>query len=209
MTIATREEIWNTLSSLDCTDHIITDDDGIQIIQVMSAHALMMSVYPEYTYEFLPDSHGRELHYLEDGSAEVRLVMTVAGNSKTVSLPIHRNTQAIKNPSAWDLNTAKQRLRVRAMGEFGLAHDLWIKKSANEPEYLDESPAAEQATDSSMADEYWAEADLDSCTNLRALERRHNRYLNALRTSKIDDDPYAEAYEKLKALKLELWESAK
>lgn len=209
MTIATREEVWNTLSSLDYTDHIITDDDGIQIIQVMSAHALMMSVYPEYTYEFLPDPHGRELHYLEDGSAEVRLVMTVAGNSKTVSLPIHRNTQAIKNPSAWDLNTAKQRLRVRAMGEFGLAHDLWIKKSANEPEYLDESPAAEQATDSSMADEYWAEADLDSCTNLRALERRHNRYLNALRTSKIDDDPYAEAYQKLKALKLELWESAK
>lgn len=209
MTIATREEVWNTLSSLDYTDHIITDDDGIQIIQVMSAHALMMSVYPEYTYEFLPDPHGRELHYLEDGSAEVRLVMTVAGNSKTVSLPIHRNTQAIKNPSAWDLNTAKQRLRVRAMGEFGLAHDLWIKKSANEPDYLDESPAAEQATDSSMADEYWAEADLDSCTNLRALERRHNRYLNALRTSKIDDDPYAEAYQKLKALKLELWESAK
>ena len=209
MTIATREEVWNTLSSLDCKDHIITDDDGIQIIQVMSAHALMMSVYPEYTYEFLPDSHGRELHYLEDGSAEVRLVMTVAGNSKTVSLPIHRNTQAIKNPSAWDLNTAKQRLRVRAMGEFGLAHNLWIKQSANEPEYLDEYPAAEQATDSSMADDYWTEADLDSCTNLRALERRHNRYLNALRTSKIDDDPYAEAYEKLKELKLELWESAK
>lgn len=209
MTIATREEVWNTLSSLDCTDHIITDDDGIQIIQVMSAHALMMSVYPEYTYEFLPDSHGRELHYLEDGSAEVRLLMTVAGNSKTVSLPIHRNTQAIKNPSAWDLNTAKQRLRVRAMGEFGLAHNLWIKQSANEPEYLDESPAAEQATDSSMADDYWTEADLDSCTNLRALERRHNRYLNALRTSKIEDDPYAEAYEKLKELKLELWESAK
>ena len=209
MTIATREEVWNTLSSLDCKDHIITDDDGIQIIQVMSAHALMMSVYPEYTYEFLPDSHGRELHYLEDGSAEVRLVMTVAGNSKTVSLPIHRNTQAIKNPSAWDLNTAKQRLRVRAMGEFGLAHNLWIKQSANEPEYLDESPAAEQATDTSMADDYWAEADLDSCTNLRALERRHNRYLNALRTSKIDDDPYVKAYEKLKELKLELWESAK
>ena len=209
MTIATREEVWNTLSSLDCTDHIITDDDGIQIIQVMSAHALMMSVYPEYTYEFLPDAHGRELHYLEDGSAEVRLVMTVAGNSKTVSLPIHRNTQAIKNPSAWDLNTAKQRLRVRAMGEFGLAHNLWIKQSANEPEYLDESPAAEQATDTSMADDYWAEADLDSCTNLRALERRHNRYLNALRTSKIDDDPYDKAYEKLKEMKLELWESAK
>lgn len=205
----TRKEVWEKLSAVDCTDHILIGEDNIKIIPVMSAHALMMSVYPEYTYEFLQDSQGRELHYLEDGTAEVRLVMTVAGNTKTVSLPIHRNTEAIKNPSSWDLNTAKQRLRVRALGEFGLAHNLWINHSANEPEYLDESPAAEQANDSSMADDYWAEADLDSCTNLRALERRHNRYLNALRTSKIGDDPYAEAYEKLKELKLELWESAK
>ena len=59
-----------------------------------------------------------------------------------------------------------------------------------------------------MAEDYWLEADLDSCANLRALERRHNRYLNALRTSKIEADPFAEAYESLKAIKCELWESA-
>tara|TARA_R110000744_G_C19219521_1_gene546966 strand:- start:433 stop:945 length:513 start_codon:yes stop_codon:yes gene_type:complete len=169
----------------------------------------MMSAYPEYTYEYLQDAAGRDLHYLEDGTAEVRMIMTVAGNAKTVSLPIHRNTQAIKNPSSWDLNTAKQRLRVRAMGEFGLAHVLWIKdQPAPEPVYLGEDTPTVAASDTSMAEDYWLEADLDSCANLRALERRHNRYLNALRTSKIEADPFAEAYESLKAIKCELWESA-
>ena len=170
----------------------------------------MMSAFPEYTYKFLQDSQGRELHYLDDGSAEVRLTMTVEGHEKTVSLPIHRNTQSIKNPSSWDLNTAKQRLRVRAMGEFGLAHQLWIKdQTAPEPEYLEDAVADSVADDSTMASEYWDEADLESCTNLRALERKHNRYLNALRTSKIDADPHADRYEELKAKKVALWESAK
>lgn len=210
MESTSKKEIWDTLSSTDCSAHIITDDDGVQIIQVMAAHALMMSAYPEYTYKFLQDSQGRELHYLDDGSAEVRLTMTVEGHEKTVSLPIHRNTQSIKNPSSWDLNTAKQRLRVRAMGEFGLAHQLWIKdQAAPEPEYLEDAVADSVADDSTMADEYWNEADLESCTNLRALERKHNRYLNALRTSKIDADPHADKYEELKAKKVALWESAK
>ena len=210
MESTSKKEIWNTLSNTDCSAHIITDDDGVQIIQVMAAHALMMSAYPEYTYKFLQDSQGRELHYLDDGSAEVRLTMTVEGHEKTVSLPIHRNTQSRKNPSSWDLNTAKQRLRVRAMGEFGLAHQLWIKdQAAPEPEYLEDAVADAVADDSTMADEYWVEADLESCTNLRALERKHNRYLNALRTSKIDADPHADKYEELKAKKVALWESAK
>jgi|TARA_B110000977_G_scaffold175771_1_gene230816 hypothetical protein len=209
MQVETRKQVWDTLSSTDYSNHVMTDEDGIQIIQVMSAHTLMMSAYPEYTYEYLQDAAGRDLHYLEDGTAEVRMIMTVAGNAKTVSLPIHRNTQAIKNPSSWDLNTAKQRLRVRAMGEFGLAHVLWIKdQPAPEPVYLGEDTPTVAASDTSMAEDYWLEADLDSCANLRALERRHNRYLNALRTSKIEADPFAEAYESLKAIKCELWESA-
>ena len=173
----------------------------------MSAHALMMSVYPDYTYEFIQDSAGRDLHYLEDGSAEVRLTMTVGGNEKSVSLPIHRNMAAIKNPSSWDLNTAKQRLRVRAMGEFGLAHDLWISKADSAPTFSDEMiEVVEEDTD--LAAQYWQEADLDACTNLRALERRHNRYLNALRTSKIEIDPFLDDYEKLKSSKSELWLAA-
>jgi|TARA_B110000208_G_C11705383_1_gene407373 hypothetical protein len=209
MQVETRKQVWDTLSSTDYSNHVMTDEDGIQIIQVMSAHTLMMSAYPEYTYEYLQDAAGRDLHYLEDGTAEVRMIMTIAGNAKTVSLPIHRNTQAIKNPSSWDLNTAKQRLRVRAMGEFGLAHVLWIKdQPAPEPVYLGEDTPTVAASDTSMAEDYWLEADLDSCANLRALERRHNRYLNALRTSKIEADPFAEAYESLKAIKCELWESA-
>jgi hypothetical protein len=96
------------------------------------------------------------------------------------------------------------------MGEFGLAHQLWIKdQAAPEPEYLEDAVADAVADDSTMADEYWVEADLESCTNLRALERKHNRYLNALRTSKIDADPHADRYEELKAKKVALWESAK
>lgn len=210
MTQKTREEVWNALSAVDCTNHIITDNDGIQIIQVMAAHALMMSIFPDYTYSFIQDFDGRELHYLDDGSAEVRLTMTVEGHEKTVSLPIHRNTQSIKNPSSWDLNTAKQRLRVRAMGEFGLAHQLWIKdQAALEPKYLEDAAQDSVADDKMMADEYWDEADLESCTNLRALERKHNRYLNALRTSKIDTDSHVDRYEELKAKKIALWESAK
>ena len=195
---ATKKEVWDTLSATDYEPHVIVDPDGIKLLQAMSAHSLMMSVYPDYTYEFIQDGYGRDLHYLEDGSAEVRLTMTVAGNTKAVSLPIHRNMQAIKNPSSWDLSTAKQRLRVRAMGEFGLAHDLWITKADNEPVFAEEPQPV--VPDITQADEYWQEADLASCTNIRALDRKHSRYLNALRTSKIDNNPHAEDYLRLKAL---------
>jgi hypothetical protein len=84
------------------------------------------------------------------------------------------------------------------MGEFGLAHDLWITKADNEPVFAEEPQPV--VPDITQADEYWQEADLASCTNIRALDRKHSRYLNALRTSKVDSNPHADDYLRLKAL---------
>ena len=60
--------------------------------------------------------------------------MTIGGQTNITYLPVHRSGKAIESPSATDINTAKQRCRVKAMGEFGLGYTMWLSSQIKEIE---------------------------------------------------------------------------
>jgi len=199
---------WTALSAIDVTPFVKTEVlEGVTYLPWMEAHSLMMDYNPAYSWEFQQDAEGRELHYLNDGSAEVRITMIVDGLSQTTSLPLYhkdktsRELKAIENPSAWDLNTAKQRARVRAMAGFGLGYELF-KKTAQEPVFKDEQPPeVVENEDIDHAARLWSKQKVESADNLQAAVRKRARYLNGLRNLGVSGDPFEAAWNDLVAAK--------
>tara|TARA_R100000655_G_scaffold68029_2_gene106269 strand:+ start:120 stop:743 length:624 start_codon:yes stop_codon:yes gene_type:complete len=196
--------VWKTLSSIDVKPFLI-EKDGTPILPHMRAHALTMEHYPTYSWQFIKDERGRDIHYLEDGSGEVKIKMTIDDLSHEYSIPIYRpnengQTQAINNPSAWDLNTAKQRLRVRALGLFGLGWELWLDGDTPMPAFSDSEPPPEEVaeSDNEIAEDLWEQAGVQAATNLKAFDRKVKRYQTGLRNHKIDDDPKADQIAELR-----------
>ena len=177
----TRSKIWTTLSAIDvkpfCTETEIVGDNVLTYLPWMKAHELMMSVFPEYTWEFTEDHRGRECHYFDDGSAEVRCRMTVGGQTNQTYLPIHRSGKAITSPSAMDVNTAKQRARVKALGEFGLGYRMWLHGKAKEDAVATPDAAPDEMI---MVQSLWDSTAIDDSTDFEAANRLYSRYTKGL-----------------------------
>jgi hypothetical protein len=154
-----RAQIWATLSKIDNKGLATDKFNGVQFVNWMASHATMMDHFPEYTWEFIMDSEGREAHYYPDGTAEVRCRMTIGGHTNITTLPIYNNLKAVQNPNSFQINTAKQRCRCKAMAEFGLFHHLWSKLAVQE-ELADDTPAKTERKPTAAtkgADDLWAE----------------------------------------------------
>lgn len=132
----TKAAIWKTLRAvksdgLQTTTEVITNKDGstttLTYVHWMDAHIKMMELYPDYEWRFSEDEQRREAHYFNDGTAEVRCHMTIQGHTQITSLPIQKFGDTILAPDCSDVNTAKQRCRVKAMAEFGLFADMYSK----------------------------------------------------------------------------------
>ena len=168
----------------------------LRFIPWMDAHLAFSRLFPDYEYEYLTNEAGQSCFYFLDGTAEVRCKMTVGRLTRTVSLPIHRNGKAIQNPSAFDINTAKQRCRVKAYADFGWGSRLWtddLDEDEKEvlPEAMDDSfPFAQPAAEVDQRDELWASLGFPQKT---AAENKKliQQYKNALRTRGLEDDSEA------------------
>jgi len=182
-------------------DLIQTPTSKLRFIPWMDAHLRFAALFPDYEYEYLTNAEGQSCFYFADGTAEVRCKMTVGQLTRTVSLPIHRNGKAIQNPNAFDINTAKQRCRVKAYADFGWGSRLWTDDlDEDEREVLpavDESfpfaqPAAAEADQRGVAkadqrDELWASLGFPKKT-AAANKKLIEQYQNALRTRGLEDD---------------------
>ena len=147
-----KEEIYKCLSDVDIRPYVKvsknSDGDSFPHLPWHSAHALMMGKYPEYEWAFAENPEGLEVFYFKDGTAEVRVVVTIGSVSVIASKSVTDGFDKAKpNPSADDIHNAKMRCRVRALAELGLGIDLWM----NPKEYLpkaskqkEEKPAAQQ-----------------------------------------------------------------
>jgi len=185
----TRADIWAKLSKVDSKKLTTEKFGGVEYIPWMVCHAVMMDQYPEYTWEFSEDATGREVHYFDDGSAEVRCKMTVEGHTNITSLPVYKNLKAITNPSSWDINSAKQRCRVKALAEFGLFHSLWDKDNAlsvdapvsAKPEQPEKEPETPDSIWESNHDKFM------SAKTLPQAKKYFETFQNALRTRGLTD----------------------
>ena len=82
-----------------------------------------------------PDAHGlaQPCLYLPDGTALVKVAVTIGGKTRTSVLPVmDQRNQAITGPNAFQINTAVMRCLTKAIAMFGLG--LYIYAGEDLPE---------------------------------------------------------------------------
>jgi hypothetical protein len=155
----------------------------------------MMNTFPEYNWEFTEDPTGRECHYFDDGSAEVRCRMTIGGQTNITYLPVHRSGKAINSPSATDINTAKQRCRVKAMGEFGLGYTMWLSSQIRElegeivAENVQSTPLeTDGAAEANKIKDVWKLCKFDEAKTLSEATKKYDKLKVQLANRGLTDD---------------------
>lgn len=132
---ANKKEVFETLSKIPVSDYVkhskAEDHDGrvtyLPYLPWTHAHQLMMAHYPEYEWSFSENPEGLEVFYFKDGTAEVRVVMSIGDVTMIASKTVTNGSgKSYPNPNGNDIHNAKMRCRTRAMAELGLGWDLWI-----------------------------------------------------------------------------------
>lgn len=132
---ADKKEIFETLSKIPVGKYVkhsrAEDSDGsvkhLPYLPWTHAHQIMMANYPEYEWSFSENPEGLEVFYFKDGTAEVRVVMSIGDVTMIASKTVTNGSgKSYPNPNANDIHNAKMRCRTRAMAELGLGWDLWI-----------------------------------------------------------------------------------
>ena len=113
------KEIWQTLSSIDCSDHV-KKKQNLTYLSWQWAWATLMEHYPQATFAF------DEPKALEGGTMMVFCTVTIGELSRKIWLPVmdHRN-KAISNPDSFAVNTAMMRCLVKCLALFGLGHYIY------------------------------------------------------------------------------------
>lgn len=209
----TPAHIWETLSTISSESVSTEKFGGITYVKWMAAHAIMMKHFPQYTWEFLQDEHGKHTHFFPDKTCEVRCRVAIGDISHVTTLPVYgKSNTAQPNPNAHQVNTAKQRCRVKALAEFGLFHHMWSDLPFEEPDAptaADPKPEAlTQIPKERLAGYYEShKVELYSATSREDMEAKWARFKNNVRNLKVDitEDQFSDLYKQysadLKALK--------
>ena len=123
------KEIWQTLSSIDCSKHI-EKKNNLSYLSWAWAWGMLMENYPEATFEFdTPQSQ-------PDGTMMVFCTISIGEASRRMWLPVmdYKN-KAIVNPDAFAINTANMRCLVKCMALFGLG--LYIYAGEDLPLFVE------------------------------------------------------------------------
>lgn len=111
--------------------------NGLTYLSWAWAWAEVLKLDPAATWEAVeyptPDGQLMPCMFLPDGSAMVKVKVTIGDKTRACALPVmnHRN-QAIKGPDAFAINTAIQRCFVKAIAMHGLG--LYIYAGEDVPE---------------------------------------------------------------------------
>jgi hypothetical protein len=86
------------------------------------------------------------------------------------------------------INSAKQRARVKALGEFGLGHSMWLE-SVPAPEFREDTAKEQPLSDQDQVDEIWdlALPQLNEAKNQEAGIRIYNRFTRGLENRGLVD----------------------
>jgi hypothetical protein len=112
------------LLKINVNDHT-ESKNGLTYLAWAWAWATVLQHDPEAQWEVweykAPDGAVLPCMFLPDGSAMVKVAVTIKGKTRSCMLPVmnHKN-QAIKGPDAFQINTALQRCGVKAIAMHGL-----------------------------------------------------------------------------------------
>lgn len=214
---ANKKEIFETLSKIPVGKYVkhsrAEDLDGsvtyLPYLPWTHAHQLMMAKYPEYEWSFSENPEGLEVFYFKDGTAEVRVVMSIGDVTMIASKTVTNGSgKSYPNPNANDIHNAKMRCRTRAMAELGLGWDLWI----NPENYPYEEPksvvkeALEKAEDSKAEEPKQSKAEdlFSSLTDIddeKKAKAELAKVKNAWKIRKMDMDELEKRWIELKKRK--------
>ena len=129
------EEVWDTLSRIDVSDHIGTlsgknkageqKRPDVDYLPWHKAWVLLKRAFPASTY-----FHSRDIIHPDD-TVEVEVEVSICKDGGEIQLCTARNSvmnnymQAIVNPNARDVNDSRQRCLVKALAFAGLGLNLW------------------------------------------------------------------------------------
>lgn len=194
--MSNKKSLFQTAYEIDLTSFLKESDkpthDGktIMLLPWATAHRLMQDVDPNYFWEFERDSDGNECHYYRNGTAEVRIKMTVGNKTIHRSYPIHSNWESIKNPTATEIHTAKQRCRVATMAEFGLNLKNYEEIDIVEDESdIDKEPVVKKKELSveQHIENIWIESGINDATTYEAAQKIYNRFKRTLVNISLKD----------------------
>lgn len=119
MSTLTAGDIWQTLSSIDCSEHV-EKKGNLTYLSWAWAWGIMMQHYPQMQFTF--DEHERE----PDGTMSVRVSVIIGPVHRQMWLPVMDNrNKPIPNPNAFAINTAKMRCLTKCFALFGLGHYIY------------------------------------------------------------------------------------
>lgn len=116
------KKIWDTLSRVDVSAHV-EKKGNLSYLSWAWAWGVLMKHFPDVDYEF-------DVEKFDDETVEVRVAVAIKEDGQQVVrhmwLPVmnHRN-QAIKNPTAFDINTSKMRCLTKCLAMYGLGHYIY------------------------------------------------------------------------------------
>ena len=119
------KSLWETLSQIDCSEHI-EKKGGFNYLSWAWAWGMLMEHCPDATFENHLNADGYPCFFDRNGNAMVRVTLTVGEHSHTEDFPVlNYKNQAIKDPDAFAVNTALKRCLVKCMAYFGLGHYIY------------------------------------------------------------------------------------
>ena len=125
----THKEVWETLSKVDCSEHI-EKKMNLSYLSWAWAWGVLMEHYADaqFTFQAFTDSDEimRDAMFYPDGSASVHVTVSIGNLTRSMWLPVmdYKNN-AISNPSARQISDAKMRCLVKAIALFGLGHYIY------------------------------------------------------------------------------------
>ncbi len=121
------KSVWETLSAIDCSAHI-EKKGQFSYLAWTWAWAMVKDNYSDAEYVLEDDI------VYPDGTMEVRVSVSILGLCHTMWLPVlDFKNKAIKNPNAFDINSARMRCLVKCLAMFGLGHYIYAGESLPAP----------------------------------------------------------------------------
>tara|TARA_R100001129_G_scaffold168106_1_gene136108 strand:- start:350 stop:1138 length:789 start_codon:yes stop_codon:yes gene_type:complete len=185
----TYKEVWNTLSKVDCSDHI-EKKMNLSYLSWAWAWGILMKHYPDAQYGFYEQKDtGVPYVQMPDGSAEIRCRITIGNLSREMWLPVMDNRyNAIKNPSARQVSDTKMRCLVKTMAMFGLGHHIY---GGEDLVYLDEKKDSKSDEDVDIPD--WVTEGTEEARQEKNINQSNKKSPDASDEEKLDnpkDDDY-------------------
>jgi len=162
------------------------------------AWAEVLKADPEANWQLVEygDDHGtlQPCMWLRDDTAVVKVNVTIEGKTRSAVLPVmNAANQAIKNPNAFQINTAVMRCLTKAIAMFGLG--LYLYAGEDLPEGETPAPKPERTTTTPPAKEVTptppAAPKVASPMPTTADHEAYQRGMDAARARGLDTSYYA------------------